>query len=221
VELEYRFDTDHGAKTRVELFDGRSQLLVYHFMFGTSCEAGCPTCSSMANGIDGLLPHLHARDLTFAFVSQAPLEKLSASKCRMGWSIPWAFTARSDFNLDLGFSSSEGHTREWVEPMADQLPPIALHNAGATGIELIGYLMELFGSVRSHATTDPSLPRLALLASVRWVLGEERFPFGYFAARAARASTSRASTWPRHAGRSSSSSGRARQSSRRVHRESG
>src|SRR5919198_1294020 len=76
VEKEYRFDTDDGEKPLVELFDGRSQLLVYHFMFGPSYEAGCPTCSSMADGIDGLLPHLHARDVTFAFVSQAPLEQL-------------------------------------------------------------------------------------------------------------------------------------------------
>ena len=119
VEKEYRFQTDDGEKPLVELFDGRSQLLVYHFMFGPSYEAGCPTCSSMADGIDGLLPHLHARDVTFAFVSQAPLEKLQAYKRRMGWSIPWVSTARTDFNFDLGFSSSEGQTREWVEPMAD------------------------------------------------------------------------------------------------------
>ncbi len=79
-------------------------------MFGPSYEAGCPTCSSMADGIDGLLPHLHARDVTFAFVSQAPLEKLQAYRRRMGWSIPWVSTARTDFNFDLGFSSSEGHT---------------------------------------------------------------------------------------------------------------
>jgi predicted dithiol-disulfide oxidoreductase (DUF899 family) len=122
-----------------------SQLLVYHFMFGPNYEAGCPTCSSMADGIDGLLPHLHARDVTFAFVSQAPLEKLQAYKRRMGWSFPWVSTARTDFNLDLGFSSSEGPTREWVEPMAKQLPPIAAHNASATGTDLVGYLTELFG----------------------------------------------------------------------------
>jgi predicted dithiol-disulfide oxidoreductase (DUF899 family) len=145
VEKEYRFDTDEGEKPLVELFDGRSQLLVYHFMFGPSYEAGCPTCSSMADGIDGLLPHLHARDVTFAFVSQAPLEKLQAYKRRMGWSIPWVSTAGTDFNFDLGFSSSEGQTREWVEPMAEQLPPIAAHNAGSTGTDLVGYLTELFG----------------------------------------------------------------------------
>src|ERR671931_2943588 len=82
VEKESRFDTDDGEKPLVELFDGRSQLLVYHFMFGPSYEAGCPTCSSMADGIDGLLPHLHARDVTFALVSQAPLEKLLAFRRR-------------------------------------------------------------------------------------------------------------------------------------------
>ena len=120
VEKEYRFDTDDGEKALGELFDGRSQLLVYHFMFGPSYEAGCPTCSSMADGIDGLLPHLHARDVTFAFVSQAPLEKLQAYKRRMGWSLPWVSTARTDFNFDLGFSSNEGQTREWVDPMAER-----------------------------------------------------------------------------------------------------
>jgi predicted dithiol-disulfide oxidoreductase (DUF899 family) len=145
VEKDYRFDTDDGEKALLELFDGRSQLLLYHFMFGPSYAAGCPTCSSMADGIDGLLPHLHARDLTFAFVSQAPLEKLQAYKRRMGWSIPWVSTARTDFNFDLGFSSSERQTREWVEPMAEQLPPIAAHNASSTGTDLVGYLTELFG----------------------------------------------------------------------------
>ncbi len=145
VEKEYRFDTDDGTRTLAELFDGRSQLVVYHFMFGPSYEAGCPTCSSMADGIDGLLPHLHARDVTFVFVSQAPLAKLQAYQRRMGWSIPWISTAHTDFNFDLGFSSSEEQTRDSVEPMAEQLPPIAAHNASSTGTDLVGYLTELFG----------------------------------------------------------------------------
>jgi predicted dithiol-disulfide oxidoreductase (DUF899 family) len=145
VESEYRFETDDGAKTLAELFDGRSQLLVYHFMFGPSYQAGCPTCSSMADGIDGLLPHLHARDVTFILVSQAPLEKLQAYKRRMGWSIPWVSTAHTDFNVDLGFSSSEEQTRAWVEPMLDQLPPIAARNARESGTDVVGYLTELFG----------------------------------------------------------------------------
>jgi predicted dithiol-disulfide oxidoreductase (DUF899 family) len=145
VEKEYRFDTDDGEKALAELFDGRSQLLVYHFMFGPSYEAGCPTCSSIADAVNGVLPHLHARDVTFLFVSQAPLEKLQAYKRRMGWSFPWVSTARTDFNVDLGFSSSEEQTREWVAPMVEQLPPIAAHNANSTGTDLIEYLTQGFG----------------------------------------------------------------------------
>jgi predicted dithiol-disulfide oxidoreductase (DUF899 family) len=145
VEKEYRLDTDNGEKPLAELFDGRSQLLVYHFMFGPDYEAGCPTCSSMVDGIDRLLPHLHARDVTFTLISQAPLEKLQAYKRRMGWSIPWASAARSDFNVDLGFSSSKEQTREWAEPMLDQLPPIAARNANESGTDVVGYLTELFG----------------------------------------------------------------------------
>src|SRR5947209_10259189 len=83
VEKEYRFDTDEGTKTLSDLFDGRSQLIVYHFMFGPSYEAGCPTCSSMVDGLDGLWAHLHARDVTMLLVSRAPLQKLQAYKRRM------------------------------------------------------------------------------------------------------------------------------------------
>src|SRR2546429_8855077 len=85
IEKEYRFETDEGTRTLAELFDGRSQLLVYHFMFGPSYEAGCPTCSSMVDGLDGLLSHLHARDLTLLLISRAPLARLQAYKQRMGW----------------------------------------------------------------------------------------------------------------------------------------
>ena len=145
LDKEYRFDTDDGEKPLAELFDGRSQLLVYHFMFGPSYDAGCPTCSSMVDGIDGLLPHLHARDVTFMLVSQAPLEKLQAYKRRMGWSIPWVSAAHSDFNFDLGFSTTVEQTREAVEPIQSQLPPIAEHNARSSGADLFGYLTQLFG----------------------------------------------------------------------------
>jgi predicted dithiol-disulfide oxidoreductase (DUF899 family) len=145
VEKEYRFETDDGRRTLAELFDGRSQLLVYHFMFGPSYEAGCPTCSSMADGVNGLVPHLNARDVTMVFVSQAPLEKLQAYKRRMGWSFPWVSSANSEFSVDLGFSRSEEQTREWVAPMVEQLPPIAARNARETGTDLVGYLTEGFG----------------------------------------------------------------------------
>jgi predicted dithiol-disulfide oxidoreductase (DUF899 family) len=145
VEKEYRFDTDDGEQALAELFDGRSQLLVYHFMFGPSYEAGCPTCSSIADAVNGVLRHLHARDVTFVFVSQAPLEKLRAYKRRMGWSFPWVSSANSDFNVDLGFSSSEEQTRQWVAPILEQLPPIASHNASESGTDVVGYLTESQG----------------------------------------------------------------------------
>jgi predicted dithiol-disulfide oxidoreductase (DUF899 family) len=145
VEKEYRFDTDDGTRTLAELFDGRSQLLVYHFMFGPTYQAGCTTCSSIADAVNGVVPHLHARDVTMLFVSQAPLEKLQAYKRRMGWSFPWVSSANSEFNVDLGFSSSEERTRAWVAPMLEQLPPIAGRNASESGTDVVGYLTERQG----------------------------------------------------------------------------
>jgi len=145
VEKKYRFDADDGTRTLAELFDSRSQLLIYHFMFGPDYEAGCPTCSSMVDGIEGLLPHLHARDLTALLVSRAPLEKLQAYKRRMGWSIPWVSSANSDFNFDFGASFDVEQMREQMPP-EDQLPPIASHNAKATGTGLAEYISEMFGA---------------------------------------------------------------------------
>ena len=143
VEKDYRFDTDDGDRSLVELFDGRSQLLVYHFMFGPSYEAGCPVNSSIADAVDGVVPHLHARDATVVFVSQAPLAKLQAYQRRMGWSFPWVSTARSDFNVDLGFSHPEEQGREVVAQMTGAgLPPIVEHNARASGTDVVGYLTE-------------------------------------------------------------------------------
>jgi predicted dithiol-disulfide oxidoreductase (DUF899 family) len=145
LEKEYRFDTDDGTRTLQELFDGRSQLCVYHFMFGPSYEAGCTTCSSIADGVNGVVPHLNGRDVTILFVSQAPLEKLQAYKRRMGWSFPWVSSADSDFNIDLGFSSSEEQTRGWAEPILDRLPPIAGRNASDSGTDVVGYLTQSQG----------------------------------------------------------------------------
>src|SRR6516162_4701635 len=145
VEKEYRFGTDGGTKTLDELFDGRSQLLVYHFMFGPSYQAGCPTCSSMADGFDALLPHLRARDVTMICVSGAPIDELLAYRERMGWRFTWASSYDSDFNADMGFSSSQEQTREWVTPMLEQLPLIAGRNASETGTDVAGYLTEGFG----------------------------------------------------------------------------
>src|ERR671912_1734634 len=130
LEKEYRFETDQGTRTLAELFDGRTQLLVYHFMFGPSYEAGCPTCSSMADTVDGALPHLHARDVTMMYVSRAPLGKLQAYKRRMGWNMPWASSAGSDFSFDLGYSRTQGQTREAIAPMLEAgAPPGVEHQA--------------------------------------------------------------------------------------------
>jgi predicted dithiol-disulfide oxidoreductase (DUF899 family) len=149
VEKDYLFETDDGEKSLGELFDGRSQLLVYHFMFGPSYEAGCPINSSIADSIDGVLPHLQARDATLILVSQAPFEKLQEYKRRMGWSIPWASAAPSDFNFDLGFSQTEDQSREAVAQVAlpaqtleGAFPPIVASNARASGTDVAGYLTE-------------------------------------------------------------------------------
>jgi predicted dithiol-disulfide oxidoreductase (DUF899 family) len=145
VDKEYRFDTDDGTRTLTELFAGRSQLVVYHFMFGPSYQAGCTTCSSIADAVNGVVPHLNARDVTMLFVSQAPIEKLQTYKRRMGWSFPWVSSAKSEFNLDLGYSSSEEQTREWVAPILEALPPIADRNATESGTDVVGYLTQRQG----------------------------------------------------------------------------
>jgi predicted dithiol-disulfide oxidoreductase (DUF899 family) len=142
VDKDYRFDTDDGEQSLGELFDGRSQLLVYHFMFGPSYRVGCPVNSSMADTVDPLLLHLHARDATFVFVSQAPLEKLQAYKRRMGWSFPWVSAAHTDFNFDLGFSQTLEQSREGIATAAGSLPPIVEHNAHSVGTDAAGYLTE-------------------------------------------------------------------------------
>ena len=140
---DYVLETDNGPRTLADLFDGRSQLLVYHFMFGPSYQAGCPVNSSIADAIDGLLPHLHARDVTLLLVSSAPLEKLQAYKRRMGWSIPWASSANSYFNVDLGFAATEEMAPEEIAPWLDAgLPPVVEHNATASGTDIAGYLTE-------------------------------------------------------------------------------
>ena len=141
VEKEYRFDTEAGPRTLAELFDGRSQLLVYHFMFGPSYQAGDPVNSSIADGLDALVPHLHARDVTPVLVSQAPLEKLQAYKQRMGWGLAWVSSNPSDFNGDLGASTPEQQGQAILPPQAE-LPPIVAQNAAATGTDVPDYLSQ-------------------------------------------------------------------------------
>ncbi|MDE3087107.1 MAG: DUF899 domain-containing protein [Acidobacteriota bacterium] len=111
VEKDYLFDTEQGEATLAGLFRGRSQLVVYHFMFGPDWEEGCPSCSSVADGFDETHLHLQHHDVAFTAVSRAPLEKLLAYRRRMGWSFPWASSGRSDFNFDFGVSFTEESVR--------------------------------------------------------------------------------------------------------------
>lgn len=104
VAKEYRFDTETGPATLAELFGGRSQLLVYHFMFGPDYTAGCPSCSAIADGIDAACVHLAHHDVTLMAISRAPLAKLLAYRSRMGWRFPWASSGGSDFNADYSVS---------------------------------------------------------------------------------------------------------------------
>ena len=142
VEKEYGFETDDGTRTLAELFDGRSQLLVYHFMFGPSYEAGCPVCSSGADGVNAVLPHMHARDVNVVYVSRAPLERIEGYKRRMGWSFPWVSSADSDFNFDFGVSYTDEQIREQMGPMLDDPPPVLRHMADETGTDVAGYVTE-------------------------------------------------------------------------------
>ena len=119
VEKQYMLQTADGARTLAELFDGRSQLVVYHFMFGPDYEGGCPSCSSTADSFNGVLAHLKACDVTMICVSRAPIDKLLDYRERMGWSFNWASSHESDFNFDYGVSAGEGMTHDAAVPVLE------------------------------------------------------------------------------------------------------
>ena len=138
IDEAYRFETVDGTRTLAELFDGRSQLLVYHFMFGPEYSAGCPVCSAGADSFDGGVAHMNARDITFTCISRAPLERLEAYKERMGWTFPWASSTGSDFNFDFGVS----HTQEEIAPFLEgELGPVP-RLATDCGTDPAGYMTE-------------------------------------------------------------------------------
>ena len=115
VDKEYRFETDEGSASLKDLFRGRSQLLVYHFMFGPDYKAGCPSCSAIADGFNGIAVHLANHDVMLWAVSRAPLAKLQAYKRRMGWTFPWASSRGGDFNFDFDVSYTEQQQRSGIE----------------------------------------------------------------------------------------------------------
>jgi predicted dithiol-disulfide oxidoreductase (DUF899 family) len=115
VDKEYRFETDAGSASLQDLFRGRSQLMIYHFMFGPDFKAGCPSCSAIADGFNGVVVHLANHDVTLSAVSRAPLAKLQAYKRRLGWTFPWASSFGSDFNFDFNVSLTEEQQRAGAE----------------------------------------------------------------------------------------------------------
>jgi predicted dithiol-disulfide oxidoreductase (DUF899 family) len=139
VEKDYSFETADGTKSLAELFDGHSQLLIYHFMFGPDYTGGCPVCSSIADNLNPNAVHLAARDTKLMLVSRAPLEKLQEYKRRMGWSLDWASTVGSEFNRELGFL----YTPEQLKPFLEgELPPAVEQNAEACGVDAGTYVAE-------------------------------------------------------------------------------
>lgn len=152
VEKEYRFDTSDGAATLKDLFRGCSQLLVYHFMFGPGYEAGCPSCSAIADGFDGIAVHLAHHDVMLTAVSRAPLAKLEAYRRRLGWSFPWASSHDGEFNFDFNVSITEAQQRDGSVEYnyergghaldAKAAPPIVAGFARRCGTDSLAYMRE-------------------------------------------------------------------------------
>jgi Uncharacterized protein conserved in bacteria len=152
VDKAYQFDTDQGRATLADLFGRRSQLLIYHFMFGPDYTAGCPSCSMIADGFNGFATHLANHDVTLMAVSRAPLTKLQAYKQRMGWTFAWVSACDSDFNADYGVGLSEQQQRRGYEYNYRQNPPLTRSTpdapdqfAAMSGVDGRTYLRELPG----------------------------------------------------------------------------
>ncbi len=152
VDKEYRFDTDAGKASLADLFRGRSQLLVYHFMFGPDYKAGCPSCSMIADGFNGFAEHLANHDVMLWAVSRAPLAKLQAYERRMGWTFPWASSSGSDFNADYGVGLTEKQQSEGYEynfrknpAMSRSTPDAPNQFAAMSGVDGRTFLRELPG----------------------------------------------------------------------------
>ncbi len=161
VENDYRFETQAGTKSLAELFDGRSQLLVYHFMFGPQYQAGCTVCSSIADTIAPNAIHLAARDVTTVLVSRAPLETLQGYRRRMGWDIDWVSAGANDFNRDLGFTRTEEELRPFLQ---GEIPPTVKQMAERSGTDVASYVAEGPG-LSTYALSDGTVYRTYLTSA--------------------------------------------------------
>ena len=164
IDKDYRFETDHGSASLADLFEGRSQLLVYHFMFGPDYTAGCPSCSAIADGFNGIAAYLANHDVMLWAVSRAPLDKLQAYKRRMGWTFPWASSFGSDFNFDYSVGITEEqqsvagyeYNFERKEPKSRSTPDGPNTFAAMSGTDARTYMRELPG-VSSFVLEDGAL----------------------------------------------------------------
>jgi|CZKI01.1.fsa_nt_gi predicted dithiol-disulfide oxidoreductase (DUF899 family) len=160
INKKYSFETDEGKASLTDLFRGRSQLIVYHFMFGPPYTVGCPACSATADSFNGVLPHVEAHDATMICISRAPLAKLLAYRRRMGWSFNWVSSYDSDFNFDFGVSAAEASNEVTLalesnevamfrrledSGFRENLPPIVAQNASGCGTDVAGYVSEGHG----------------------------------------------------------------------------
>jgi predicted dithiol-disulfide oxidoreductase (DUF899 family) len=144
IDKEYSLDTDQGTASLADLFGGRSQLLIYHFMFGPDYAAGCPSCSAIADGFNGSVVHLANHDVAFYAVSRAPLPKLQAFKRRMGWSFPWASSFDSDFNHDFQAAYTK---QEWESGAVEaNFSTVDLRPSGQAGSELDEFASSIVGT---------------------------------------------------------------------------
>lgn len=171
IDKTYRFDTDEGAVSLASLFRGRSQLLIYHFMFGPDYGAGCPSCSSIADGFNGFAVHLENHDVALTAVSRAPLAKLQAFKRRMGWTFPWASSFGSDFNGDFNVWFTPEQQREGIEYNYRKSTPApkpaaandAQDQARHDGESLVGQIAATTGAdVATYARDLPGMSAFAL-----------------------------------------------------------
>jgi predicted dithiol-disulfide oxidoreductase (DUF899 family) len=199
IDKAYRFDTDEGPASLADLFRGRSQLLVYHFMFGPDYKSGCPSCSAIADGFNGIVVHLANHDVMLWAVSRAPLAKLQAYKQRMGWTFPWASSAGGDFNPDFSVSFTEQQQRAGIDYNFQREPALESHvgpaiasretpdgaakGAAMTGTDVATYARErpglsafvLEGGVVYHTYSTYSRGVDALWGAYQWL---DRAPKG-------------------------------------------
>ena len=161
IGKDYRFDTANGSATLAGLFKGRSQLLVYHFMFGPEYSAGCPSCSAIADGFNGIAIHLEHHDVAFSAVSRAPLAKLLAFRARMGWSFDWASSSGSDFNADFSVWFSEEQQDHGIAYNYRKEPPAGPECRGNAGP--VGAMAAMAGTdMRTYVRDRPGVSAFAM-----------------------------------------------------------